>query len=78
MSEKGMSVCKTLLLTLTSMIIFSIINRMSLNCQFFISQLTTNVLANYQLTTIFLAEYQLTLLASSQRQVVRDCPKRFP
>ena len=33
---------------------------MSLNCLLFISQLTTNFLANYQLTIVFLAKYQLT------------------
>ena len=31
-SENSISVCKTLLLSLTSTIVFSIINRMSLNC----------------------------------------------
>ena len=41
-SENSISVWKTLLLSLTLTIVFSIINRISLNCELFISQLTTN------------------------------------
>ena len=59
-SENSISVCKPLLLSLTSTIVFSIINIMPLNCYLFISQLTTNFLANYRLTTVFFAKYQLT------------------